>query len=107
MLRVSILTRQTNGVKSGRKNFHRERSIGATSNLVESVKRLRIPEILRIVFVDGHEPSGKGNAVSSAGSPAGLDIRASWAAHRCAKIRAAIKKKRTDGNFVGFTMHKF
>src|SRR2546430_14407101 len=38
--------------------------------------------------------AGKGNAVSSAGSPAGLDIRASWAAHRCAKIRAAIKKKK-------------
>jgi len=51
--------------------------------------------------------AGKGNAVSSAGSPAGLDIRASWAAHRWAKIRAAIKKKRTNGNFVGFTMHKF
>ena len=51
--------------------------------------------------------AGRGNGVPSAGSPAVLDTRASWAAHRCAKIRAAIKKKRTDGNFVGFTMHKF
>jgi hypothetical protein len=51
--------------------------------------------------------AGRGNGVSSAGSAVELDIRASWAAHRGAKIRAAIKKKRADGNLVGFTMHKF
>jgi hypothetical protein len=51
--------------------------------------------------------AGRGNDVSNAGSTVGLDKRASWAAHRCVKTRAAIKKKRTDGNLVGFTMHKF
>src|SRR6267154_1511314 len=60
MLRVSVLTRQTDGVKSGRKNFHCERSIGAANDLVESTERLSIPEILRIVFVDGHEPGREG-----------------------------------------------
>jgi hypothetical protein len=60
MLRVSVLTRQTDGVKNGWKNFHSERSIGAANDPAESAERLSIPEILRIVFVDGHEPGREG-----------------------------------------------
>lgn len=49
--------------------------------------------------------SGTGNGVSSAGKASGLDTRASCAAHRCATLRATIKKM-TDRSLINVTLFK-
>jgi hypothetical protein len=48
----------------------------------------------------------KGNGDSIPGAAVGLDTRASWAAHRCAKLRAANKKKKTLPNLIGLGIDK-
>jgi hypothetical protein len=50
--------------------------------------------------------AGKGNGDSIPGAAVGLDRRASCASLRCAKLRAANKKKKTLPNLIGLGIDK-
>jgi hypothetical protein len=50
--------------------------------------------------------AGKGNGDSIPGAAKGLDRKDSCAAHRCAKLRAASKKKKTLPNLIGLGIPK-